>query len=384
MLRISSAGESHGRAMVTLVEGIPAGVPVTVEMIDTDLARRQLGHGRGGRMQIETDVAQILAGVRLGRALGSPIALAVANKDWENWLDVMKAEPAESAPDAVTAPRPGHADLAGAWKTGTSDIRDVLERASARETVSRVAAGAVCRSLLGEVGMTVASRVVSIGEIRMDAKFDSQALDSPSIDSSPVRCPDPEASPRMVEAIDGARAKGQTIGGVFEVVVDGVIPGLGGYSTVADRLDGALAGAVMSIPAVKGVEIGDGFRLAARLGGDAHDEMVVGDAGRVKRVTNRAGGLEGGMTNGEELIVRAAVKPIPTLATPLRSVDIATGESVDACKERSDICVVPAAAVVGEAMVAIELAKSLIEKFGGDCLSDTERSVGAYLERIGR
>lgn len=384
MLRFCSAGESHGRAVVTIVEGVPSGVSLTAAFITQELARRQLGHGRGGRMQIERDSAQIVSGVRLGETIGSPVAIAVANMDWENWLDVMKVEPADEKPEAVTAPRPGHADLAGAWKMARSDIRDVLERASARETVSRVAAGAVCKSILGEVGIAVASRVISIGNIAMDEAYASAPMDTAAIDASPVRCPDPKASERMIEAIDAAEAEGQTIGGVFEVRSEKVIPGLGGYATLGDRLDGRIAGSVMSIPAVKGVEIGDGFALATRLGRDAHDEIVKDDTGRIARPTNRAGGLEGGTTNGEPLIVRAAVKPIPTLGTPLRSIDLVSGEPVEACRERSDVCVVPAAAVVGEAMVAVELAKALLEKFGGDCIIDVKQALRVYLERIGQ
>lgn len=383
MLKFSSAGESHGRAVVTIIEGVPAGVPVTADLINSELSRRQLGHGRGGRMQIEDDTAQILAGVRFGEALGSPIALAVANKDWENWLDVMRVEPTEARGDPVTAPRPGHADLAGVWKMARGDIRDVLERASARETVSRVAAGAVCKSLIGQVGMLVASRVVSIGKVRMDPVHQAEAIDNSVVDTSPVRCPDPAASEKMVAAIDAACADGQTLGGIFEVHATGVIPGLGGYATVGERLDGRIAAAVMSIPAVKGVEVGDGFALAQRLGRDAHDEIVKDEKGAITRPTNRAGGLEGGMANGRPIVVRAAVKPIPTLTSPLRSVDLATGEEVQACRERSDICVVPAAAVVAEAMLAIELGKALLEKFGGDCLADIRGAVAAYRERIG-
>lgn len=384
MLRFSSAGESHGRAIVAILEGVPAGVPIAAELVNRELARRQLGHGRGGRMQIERDAAQILAGVRFGESIGSPIALLVANKDWENWLDVMAVEPTAARPAPVTAPRPGHADLAGVWKMGRSDVRDVLERASARETVARVAAGAICKSLIDRVGMTVLSRVLSIGTISMDASFAGAPIDQAEIDASPVRCPDPAAAAKMVDAIDVARAEGQTLGGTFEVQVVGVVPGLGGYATATDRLDGRLAGALMSIPAVKGVEIGDGFALASRRGRDAHDEILRAPDGKIVRPTNRAGGLEGGTTNGQPVILRAAIKPIPTLGKPLASVDLRTGEAVEAAKERSDICVAPAAAVVAEAVVAVEMARALTEKFGADSLADIEQGVRCYRERIGQ
>jgi len=370
--------------MVAVVEGLPAGVPITAAEINRELARRQLGHGRGGRMQIERDAVQVLSGVRFGESIGSPIALLVANKDWENWLDAMATEPAADRPEPVAAPRPGHADLAGVWKTGRSDIRDILERASARETVARVAAGAVAKSLIGEFAIAVGSRVVSIGEVGMDPRFLEEPIDSEALDDTPVRCPDPVASEKMVEAIDRARMDGDTLGGTFEVQAAGVIPGLGGYDLPRSRLDGRIAGSVMSIPSVKGVEVGEGFALAAARGSEAHDEIVTDEMGRIVRPTNRAGGLEGGVTNGEPLRIRAAVKPVPTLAKPLRSVDLVTGEPVEALRERSDVCVVPAAAVVAEAAVAFELAVALVEKFGGDSLVDMRAAAERYLKRIGR
>jgi chorismate synthase len=332
-------------------------------------------------MDIETDVAEVLSGVRAGATLGTPIALAVWNRDFENWSETMDAFAASSG-ERVTRPRPGHADLAGVQKTGATDVRDVLERASARETAGRVAAGAVARRLLAEVGVGVHSAVVAIGDVVLESA-DVGSFEIDAIESSDVRCPDEVVAARMRQAIDTARQEGESLGGVFVVWAEGLVPGLGGYASGEERLDGRLARAVMSIPAIKGVEIGDGFSLASRPGSEAHDEIVPGSQG-LGRATNHAGGLEGGMTNGERLVVRAAMKPIPTLTKPLRTVDIATGEAADAAKERSDVCAVPAAAVVAEAETCVVLADAYAHKFGGDAMSDLLDALRTYRDRISR
>jgi chorismate synthase len=383
-MRYQTAGESHGRALTAIVSCVPAGIPLLAEDIDRDLARRQGGYGRGGRQRIETDRVTILSGVRFGRTIGSPIALGVANRDFENWLDVMAV--AGERPEGIreTSPRPGHADLAGVLKTGSDDTRDILERASARETAARVAAGGVAKALLQALGVTVGSYVESIGSVRMQAVADASSVDLEVVEASAVRCPDPDASEAMKAAIDAARADGESLGGVFVVIAAGLVPGLGTYAEAARRLDARLAAAVMSIPAIKGVEIGDGFSAAGVVGSLAHDEIRYDTDRGFVRPTNRAGGLEGGMTNGELLVVRAAMKPIPTLMRPLASVDIDTLEAVDASKERSDVCAVPAAGVVGEAEVALVLAAAYMEKFGSDCLEDIIRAKEAYLARISR
>ncbi|GAB4273464.1 MAG: chorismate synthase [Coriobacteriia bacterium] len=378
-MRYHTAGESHGRAILAIVEEVPAGVPLSQEDLDSDLARRQVGYGRGGRMAIEKDAAQVLSGVRGGVTIGSPVALLIENRDWENWSGEM-APFGQVAGESVTAPRPGHADLAGVQKTGADDIRDILERASARETAARVAAGAVARRFLAELGVSVGSAVVSIGSAH--ASEDADVFDVSAVEASDVRCPDPAASQAMRDAIDAARADGETLGGTFVVWAEGLVPGVGGYATAAERLDGRLAGAVMSIPAIKGVEVGDGFALAARPGSEAHDE-IVSEGGRLVRRTNRAGGIEGGMTNGERVVLRAVMKPIPTLMRPLASVDLATKEPVDAAKERSDVCAVPAAAVVAEAEVAMVLADAYQRKFGFDSLADIKAALDAYGTRLG-
>ena len=381
-LRWLTAGESHGPALVAILEGIPAGLPLSPDDIDRELARRQRGHGRGGRMAIERDRAEVIAGVRWGRTTGAPIAVRIANRDWENWRGIMDpfgAPPADYRP--VTVPRPGHADLAGALKYSHRDLRDVIERASARETAARVVLGAIAKRLLREIGVGIASHVVSIHTAR--AEVDPLALGLPPeeinarADRSPVRCLDPGAEAEMVARIDAARAAGDTVGGVFEVLAFGVPPGLGSYVHWDTRLDGRLARALMSIPGIKGVEVGLGFRAAARLGSEVHDEILRDPEGGIRRATDRAGGLEGGVTNGEPLVLRAAMKPIPTLAKPLRSVDLATGEEVPAHRERSDVCAVPAASVVGEAMVALVLAEAVLERFGGDSLGALVRNVAA-------
>ena len=355
---------------------------VPVERIDGELARRQRGYGRGGRMRIETDRVQVLSGIRLGRTIGSPVSLLIENRDHENWIDVMTVGPPEGGPPpGVAQPRPGHGDLAGMLKTGTSDARDVLERASARETAARTAAGAVAKLLLAEVGVTVAGRVVSIGGVR--AVPGEVTPETFTVDEDLLRCADPEASRMMIEEIDRASEDGDSLGGVFEVVAFGVMPGLGSPSEYDRRLDGRLCGALASIPGIKGVEVGAGFSLASLRGSGAHDEIFF-EAGRgLYRETNRAGGLEAGMTNGEPLVLRAAMKPIPSLASPLATVDLETLEPAPAFKERADVCAVPAASVVGEAVVALELASVVIDKFGGDSMGDLTRNLSGYLDRIG-
>jgi chorismate synthase len=380
-MRYTTAGESHGRAVLAVVEGVPAGLVLTQDALDADLARRQKGYGRGGRMAIETDTALVVSGIRDGRTIGSPVALMIENRDWANWSEQMAAFDATGI-EPVTAPRPGHADLAGVQKTGASDVRDVLERASARETAGRVAAGAVARAFLRGLGVEVRSVVLAIGEAVVETEFDFGSIDYAEVEASDVRCPDKMAATRMRAAIDVARQDGESLGGAFVVWADGLAPGVGGYATAAERLDGRLAGAVVSIPAIKAVGIGDGERLGRIPGSQAHDEIAPGPSGPT-RVTNHAGGLEGGMTNGMPLVVRATMKPIPTLMRPLMTVDLTTGASVDAAKERSDVCAVPAAAVVAEAEVALVLADAYTAKFGGDCMEDTKAALAAYRERIG-
>lgn len=383
-MRYITAGESHGRALTAIVTGVIAGIPVDTAAIDADLARRQRGYGRGGRQAIETDRVTVLSGVRFGRTIGSPVALAVTNKDWDNWTDVMAVRGEKPAGIAVTQPRPGHADLAGVLKIGSDDVRDVLERASARETAARVAAGGIAKALLAAAGVTVGSFVTSIGDVRAAWDGEVSAIDPADIERSDVRCPDEDAAHRMREAIDAARADGESLGGTFVVYATGLVPGLGSYAEAASRLDAELAAAIVSIPAIKGVEFGDGFALAERVGSEAHDAILFSPGRGYMRRTNRAGGLEGGMTNGEPLIVRAAMKPIPTLMRPLPSVDISTHEPVDASRERSDVCAVPSAAVVAEAEVAFVLARAMLAKFGGDCLEDFLAALERYRERIAR
>ena len=382
-MRYVTAGESHGRSLSAIVTGVPAGIPVLTDLIDADLKRRQSGYGRGGRQRIETDHVTILSGVRFGETLGSPVSLAVANRDWDNWLDVMAVNGVKPEGIRVTAPRPGHADLAGVMKIGSDDTRDILERASARETAARVAAGGIAKALLRALGVEVASYVMSIGDVALSENFDVRNIDGLVVEDSELRCPDPDVSEAMKMAIDAARADGESLGGVFVVTANGLVPGLGTYAEASGRLDARLAAAVVSIPAVKGFEIGDGFAAARRRGSEAHDEIFHSGTG-FTRPTNRAGGLEGGMTNGEQLVVRAAMKPIPTLMRPLSSVDIDTLDPVDASRERSDVCAVPAAAVVAEAEVAFVLAQAYLEKFGSDSLSDILVARDHYLERIAR
>ncbi len=390
-LRFTTAGESHGKGTLAIVEGVPAGLPLSPEHIARDLARRQLGYGRGGRMAIEKDAGEILAGVRLGETLGSPIAVWIRNRDHENWETAMSIEAQPEADDdalrRVYLPRPGHADLVGMLKYDRADARDILERSSARETSARVAAGAVARRLLAELGVSVGSHVTRIGPVRAKAPEELPVDLNAAADSSEFRCLDPEAEERMKQAIDAAREAGDTLGGEFEVVGTGLPVGLGSHVSWDRRLDGRLAGALMSIQAMKGVEIGLGFEAARRRGSDVHDEIAT-DAGQdraagFRRTGNHAGGLEGGMTTGEPLVARVAMKPLSSLTRPLRSVDVRTGQPAEAVRERSDVCAVPAAAVVGEAMFALVLGDAMLEKFGGDSLAETRANLEAYLGRAG-
>ena len=382
-LRFLTAGESHGQALVAILEGVPAGVPITEDYIAVDLRRRQGGYGRSKRQQLEQDHAQLLGGVRHGRTLGGPVAMVIANRVWEDWREVMQVGPYEGESKPVTRLRPGHADLAGAMKYGFDDVRNVLERASARETAARVAVGAVCRRFLEEFAVAIHSHTSSISSVV--ASVDGEP-DWDAVEASPVRCADPTAAAEMVAAIDAAREAGDTLGGTFEMWATGVPIGLGSHVQWDRKLDGQLAQAVMSIHATKGVDIGGGFAIAAGPGSQAHDVILPPDKwdGRQwRRETNRAGGLEGGMTNGEPIVVRGALKPISTLSRPLPSVDLQTGEEIQAHYERSDVCTVPAAGVIGEAMVAIVLARAMVEKFGGDSLEETRRAYAAYQDTIG-
>jgi chorismate synthase len=380
--RFTTAGESHGPGLVAIVEGMPAGLELDREALDRDMARRQLGHGRGGRMKIESDAVEIRSGVRHGCTLGSPIAVLVANRDYANWEERMSPWPVEGEVDEVHLPRPGHADLVGAQKYGHTDIRNVLERASARETAARVAAGSLARSLLSVLGVSVHSHVIQIASVKAPERPDLEPGDFAGVDDDPVRCLDPEASASMVEEINRLRKANESLGGSFEVLAFGLIPGLGSHISWEDRLDGRLAGAVASIQSVKGVAIGEAWDVAERPGSDAHDEIFWSEERGYFRETNHAGGLEGGMTNGLPLSVRAAIKPISTLTKPLRSVDTETKEPAQALRERTDSTVVPAAAVVAEAMVCLTLARCYREKFGGDHIDDVHTAVEAYKKRI--
>jgi chorismate synthase len=381
MITFLSAGESHGPSVVALISGIPAGFPVSVEAIDTELKRRQKGYGRGGRMKIEADRVSVLSGIRGGVTIGSPITLLIENRDFANWKPFM--DPVEISPGReVIRPRPGHADLAGGMKYNLRDMRNVLERASARETAARVAAGAVAKIILGDFGIRFYGYVLAIGGVRVDPGELSYEARAENASKSPLSIPVPAADDGLIALIDDMKKHGDTLGGIVEVAVTGIPVGLGGYDRWDSRLDGRLAHAVMSIPAIKGVEVGDGYRLADLPGSEAHDEILYHEKKGFFRETNHAGGLEGGVTNGQPLVVRAAMKPIPTLMRPLRSVDITTKEAVSAEAERSDVCAVPAASVVVESMVALTVIGAFFEKFGGDCRRDVHAAFKAYGERL--
>ncbi|HEY2600565.1 MAG TPA: chorismate synthase [Thermoleophilaceae bacterium] len=382
-LRFTTAGESHGPGLTAVVEGLPAGLVVSPEDIDRDLARRQLGHGRGGRMKIEKDRAEVGSGLRHGRTLGSPVSMRVVNRDFANWEERMNPWPVEAEVAEVHLPRPGHADLAGVQKFGFSDVRNVLERASARETAARVACGALAKVYLRAFGVEIRSHVIQIGSVKAPEREGLLLEDFDGVDESPVRCLDPDATHAMVEEIDSARKANESLGGVYEVHAYGLVPGIGSYVSWDGRLDGRLAQAIMSIQAMKGVAIGDGFDVAGRVGSQAHDEIFWSEERGFFRETNRAGGLEGGMTTGEPLIVRGAMKPLPTLTKPLRSVDLETKAPAAALRERTDSCTVPAAGVVGEAMMALVLGSAYRDKFGGDHIDDARAALHAYRERIG-
>jgi chorismate synthase len=395
MLRFSTAGESHGKALVTIVEGLPAGLPVSAEWVDHELARRMLGYGRGARMKIEQDRIEWLSGLRAGETLGSPVAMLIHNRDWANWEDVMAYEASQNIGELrrrrVTRPRPGHADLAGLLKYDRLDARDILERASARETTARVAAGALAKRLLNEFGVEVGSHVLSMGGVRAAAAALPVPLNEAS-DRSEVRVLDPAAEVEIIRRIDAAKKAGDTLGGEVEVVARGVVVGLGSHVSWDRKLDGRLAGMLMSIQAVKGVEIGMGFEAARRPGSEVHDPIESGEAGKrgsgdvrggFRRPTNNAGGLEGGMTTGEPVVVKVAMKPISTLMSPLATVDLDSGEPAKAVSERSDVTAVPAMGVIAESLVAIALADAMLEKFGGDSLREMRRNYDGYVAALG-
>ena len=376
MVRLLTAGESHGKGLVGVIEGLPAGVPVSPKQLADELARRRLGHGRSGRQKLEADTLEIVSGVRHGRTLGSPIALTIANAEWERkYRELMGVEGEMDPADRLTRPRPGHADLAGALKYGFDDVRNVLERASARETATRVALGAICKAFLGELGIHVVSHVVRIGSVATRSSRTPRPEDAEAVDASPVRCLDAAASARMGAEIDGLRKAKDTVGGVFEVLAYGCPPGLGSHVHYDRKLDARLALALMSIQSVKGVEVGDGFASASRPGSRAHDEIRPGR----RRRTARAGGIEGGTSTGDTIRLRAAMKPFSTVPRPLSTIDLVTGEPAVAISQRTDTCAVPAGAVVGEAVVAHVLADAVLEKFGGDSLAETRRNLDGFL-----
>ena len=401
-LRFTTAGESHGPALVSILEGMPAGVPLLAADVNTELARRQQGYGRGRRMQIEKDTIEFLSGVRAGETLGSPIAMLIHNRDWKNWQEIMDPAPrdddatrtSEGAPDgsralrkrAVTRVRPGHADLTGILKYDRDDARDILERASARETTARVAAAAVCKRFLNEFDVRIGSHLVHLGGIDAARPSPMPSDVNAAADASPLRTLDSDAEQRMITYIDEIKRAGNTLGGVCEVVVDGLPVGLGSHVSWDRKLDGRIGAAIMSIPAVKGVEIGMGFQATRVTGAEVHDEIEMAPgrvlAGNVRRKTNRAGGLEGGMTTGEPLVVRVAMKPISTLMRPLGTVDVATGEAAAAVAERSDVTAVPAMGVIAEGMLALVIADAFVEKFGGDSLVETRRNYESYLSHV--
>ena len=377
--RFLTAGESHGQCLTAIVEGIPAGLKINLDEMNKDMAPRQQGFGRGGRMKIETDRAEFLSGVRFGETMGDPVTIKVANRDWQNWTDRMSVM-GEEFGDKVTAVRPGHADLTGVLKYDRNDARDILERASARETATRVAVGGLCKQFLKACGIEVVSHVVKIGGIGVDeSKIDYAKIGT---GDSELNCYDPEAEEKMKERILSAMQEGDTLGGVFEVIVRGVPLGLGSHIQWDKRLDGKLAWAMMGIQAIKGVEIGAGFQCGELPGSEIHDEMFYDENKKVYRKTNRAGGLEGGMSNGEDIVIRACMKPIPTLMKPLHSIDIGSETEVLACKERSDVCAVSAASVVGEAMAAIVIAEAVTDKFGNDAMVDVLSAMKAYKARV--
>jgi chorismate synthase len=387
MLRFVTAGESHGQALVSWISGLPAGVPVDLAFVDRELHRRQLGFGRGGRQRIEKDRADVLSGVRHGRTIGAPIAIRIENRDWPNWekaLPIEDVEGAEDARKALTAPRPGHADLAGALKFNFHDARYVLERASARETAARVAAGALAKLLLREFGVRILSHTIGVGSVKLERRATWEEIETVCDNlESPLRCVDNQTEEKMKAQVDHALRAGDSVGGIFEVVARGVPPGLGSHAQWDEKLDGRLAQAVMSIQAVKGMEIGEGVAAASSPGSEVQDEIAyAASEKRFQRNANRAGGLEGGITNGEDVIVRGYLKPISTLRRPLLSADLVTKEPVKAAYERSDVCVVPAAGVAGEAMVAFVIAAAFLEKFGGDSLVETRRNFEGYRQQL--
>ena len=390
-MRFTTAGESHGPSLISIIEGVPAGLPLLAADVDHELARRQQGYGRGRRMQIETDRIEFLSGVRAGETIGSPITMQIPNRDWKNWLEIMDPAPRDTDADgprkrSVTRVRPGHADLTGILKYDRTDARDILERASARETTARVAAGAICKVLLAQVGVRIGSHLVHLGGIDATRPATMPADINAVADESPLRMLDADAEARMITRIDEAKKAGDTLGGICEVVVDNLPVGLGSHVSWDRRIDGRLAQAMLSIPAVKGVEIGLGFECARRPGSAVHDEIEPAPgrtrAGHVQRRSNNAGGTEGGMTTGEPLVIRVAMKPISTLMKPLGTVDVATKQSAAAVAERSDVTAVPAMGVIAEAMAAFVLADTLVEKFGSDSLAELRRNLDAYLERL--
>jgi chorismate synthase len=381
-LRLITAGESHGPGLTCILEGLPAGLTLDQDALNRDLQRRQLGHGRGGRMKIERDRVEVTGGVRHGRTLGGPVALQVVNRDYANWEERMNPWPVDGDVEEVHLPRPGHADLVGTQKFGLTDVRNVLERASARETAARVAGGALAKAFLQELGVTVFSHVTQIASVTAPRRDELRPADFVHVDESPVRALDQDASKAMVAEIDRLRKQNESLGGVFEVRAFGLVPGLGTHVSWEERLDGRLGQAMLSIQAIKAVSIGDGIEVAGMPGSKAHDEIFYDDARGYYRNTNRAGGVEGGMTTGAPLVVRASMKPLPTLTKPLRSVDIATHEPAEALRERTDSCTVPAAGVVGEAMVAFVLADAYRQKFGGDHIEDVRAALRNYEDRI--
>jgi len=389
MLRWLTAGESHGPELVAVLEGLPAGIPITTVDVQSALARRRLGYGRGARMKFEQDEVSLSGGVRHGLTMGGPVAITVANTEWPKWQEIMSADPVDESSlsgaraEALTRPRPGHADFTGMQKYGFLDSRPVLERASARETAARVALGAVASAFLKQLGIELVTHTTAIGPVSVPADFPlPMPGDLERLDEDQLRCTDPETSKAMVAEVDACHKDGDTLGGVVETLVYGMPPGLGSFVHWDRRLDSQLAAALMGIQAIKGVEVGDGFETARRRGSVAHDEMERGSDGVVRRITDRAGGIEGGMSNGEVLRVRAAMKPISTVPKALATIDVATGEAAKAHHQRSDVCAVPAAGVVAEAMVALVVANSVLEKFGGDSVSETKRNMDSYLASI--